>query len=369
MKIVVFGLTISSSWGNGHATLWRGLSRALHGLGHSMVFFERDVHYYARHRDASSITGCDLRLYADWPSALAEAEREVSRSDLAIVTSYCADARAATEIVLAAPRTLRVFYDLDTPVTLDSLESGQTVPYLPEGGLSAFDLVLSFTGGRALDALRSRLGARRVAALYGSVDPHAHRPVPADTRFSADLAYLGTYGEDRRAALDAFLLEPARRLPDMRFLVAGALYPATFPWAKNIAHTGHVPPDEHAAFFSSCGLSLNLTRQAMSRWGWCPSGRLFEAAASGAPQISDVWDGLDSFFEPESEILLARTPDDVVDALRRPRAELRAVADAGRARVFRDHTAFQRANELLALVEGRRPGAARSRHAVAAEEA
>src|SRR4051812_6801044 len=154
MKIVIFGLTISSSWGNGHATLWRGLCKALIHMGHQVVFYERDVPYYAAMRDLHELPGGRLELYADWDDIRQRASRDLVDSDVAIVTSYCPDGLAATEIVLAQDRALRLFYDLDTPVTLARLQAGETVPYIGPSGLRGFDLVLSYSGGRALDEFR-----------------------------------------------------------------------------------------------------------------------------------------------------------------------------------------------------------------------
>lgn len=352
MRIVVFGLTVSSSWGNGHATLWRGLCRALGEAGHRVVFFERDVPYYASHRDGTDFPGCDLRLYPSWEAVRAAARREVAGADVTIVTSYCPDGPRASEVVLEACAGTRVFYDLDTPVTLEELEAGRQVPYLPAGGLSDFDLVLSFTGGAALDALRTRLGARRVVALYGSVDPNVHRPRRPEERFRADLAHLGTYADERRRSLESLFLEPARRSPHRRFLLAGALYPDDFARHPNVRTVAHVGPSDHAAFFSSCDLSLNVTRSAMAKWGFCPSGRLFEAAASGAAQISDAWEGLDAFFHPDSEIVVVRTADDTLAALSLDRGALARMARQARMRTLDEHTSAHRARELIAVVRG-----------------
>ena len=251
MKIVVFGLSISSSWGNGHATLWRGLVRALARAGHNVVFFERDVSWYANARDWHTLPGGALVLYADWNDVHGRAVREVADADVAIVTSYCPDALPARNVILDAARPLAVFYDLDTPVTLACLEAGATVPYLDGAGLSQYALVLSYTGGAALDALQMLLGARRVEALYGHVDPELHRPVAADARLRADLSWLGTWAADRQAALERLFVEPARRSPHARFVIAGAQYPDNFPWIANVHFIDHLAPAEHAAFFCS----------------------------------------------------------------------------------------------------------------------
>lgn len=348
MKLVVFGLTVSSSWGNGHATLWRGLCRALARMGHRIVFFEKDVPYYAFHRDLRELPGTDLVLYEGWADVLLRAKREVADADVAMVTSYCPDGVAASDLVLSS--AFSVFYDLDTPVTLERLEAGQEVAYLPPSGLGGFDLVLSYTGGSALTALRERLGARRAAPLYGSVDPEAHRPGEPSPDYHADLSYLGTWAADRQEALDRLFLEPARRLPDKRFVIAGAQYPADFPWEPNVWFVRHLPPADHPAFYGSSPLTLNVTRAAMARISWCPSGRLFEAAACGTACLSDTWEGLDDFFEPGKEILVAETAEEALEALTLPKEEIARIGRAARERALGEHTAEHRAKQLLDMV-------------------
>ena len=303
MKLTIFGLTVSSSWGNGHATLWRGLIGALARRGHHVVFFECDVPYYASTRDLTEIPGCELRLYRTWEEVWPEAVRELMDCDAAIVTSFCPDGAAAGEAVADLPVGRRIYYDMDTPVTLALVEAGEMPPWLGPSALADYDLVLSFTGGVALEKLRQRLGAVRVASLYGSVDPNAHLRTAPYEQYRADLSYLGTYAEDRQATLQELFIEPARRLSDRRFLIGGAQYPEHFPWTPNIFFVRHLPPAEHPAFFSSSRLTVNVTRRAMAESGWCPSGRLFEAASCGTPIISDWWEGLDLFFTPAQEIL------------------------------------------------------------------
>lgn len=348
MKLVIFGLTISSSWGNGHATLWRGLCRALARKGHRVVFFERDVPYYAAQRDLLQPEGVDLRLYVDWEEVLLQARKEVADADAAMVTSYCPDGRAASDLVLSTSGPLSVFYDLDTPVTLSRLERGEEVAYLPAGGLGGFDLVLSYTGGEALTALRERLRARRVAPLYGSVDPETHCPSEPVPSFQADFSYLGTYAADRQEALERLFLEPARRLPEKRFVIGGAQYPVDFPWGSNVWFVRHLPPADHPAFFASSPLTLNVTRSAMADMGYCPSGRLFEAAACGTAVLSDTWEGLDRFFEPGREIFTAGSTEEVIEILSLPPEEIRRVARAARERTLAEHTAERRAEEMVA---------------------
>ena len=354
MKIVIFGLTISSSWGNGHATLWRGLCRALAELGHRVIFFERDTSYYAQNRDFSDLPGGALVLYPDWDSVRQRAAVELADADLAIATSYCPDALAATELLLNS-KAMAVFYDLDTPVTLSRVEAGEPVPYIGPRGLADFDLVLSYTGGGALQALQQRLGARRAVPLYGHVDPAVHRPAEPQARYRADLSYLGTYAVDRQAMLERLFLAPARRRETRTFLIGGAQYPAGFPWASNIRFVHHVAPADHPAFFSSSRLTLNVTRQAMAEMGWCPSGRLFEAAACGTAVLSDGWQGLGNFFVPGREILVACDAEAAVAALDLSDAEIGRIAAAARERVLSEHTSLHRACELLAALEQSQP--------------
>lgn len=352
MHFVIFGLTVSSSWGNGHATLWRGLLKALARRGHTVRFYEKDVPYYADTRDGwAPPPGVELRLFAEWDEARAEVRRALEDADVAMVTSYCGEGAAVCQAVLEAPRAVRVFYDLDTPVTLSALEQGQQVPYLPQEGLGEFDLVLSYTGGRALDELRSRLGARRTAPLYGWVDPEIHQPAEPVAEFRSDLSYLGTFAPDRQATLEELFVRTARECPSRRFAMGGAQYPENFPWADNIFFVRHLPPPLHAAFFCSSRATLNVTRAAMAEYGFCPSGRLFEAAACGTPLLTDTWEGLDSFFTPGEEILCVRGSADVQAALSRTDTELERIAARARQRTLCEHTAEARAIELERLLD------------------
>lgn len=351
MKFAIFGLTVSSSWGNGHATLWRGLIAALTRNGHEVVFFERNVPYYVENRDLHHLcNNAELVFYSDWNSVCEAASKHVTRADVAMVTSYCPDGAAATDLILSHARGLRVFYDLDTPVTLARLEAGAPVSYLPAHGLGDFDLVLSYTGGEALAALRSKLGARRVAPLYGHVDPAHYQPTTPSVRFASDLSYLGTFAGDRQSLLERLFIEPARLRPGMRFLLGGAGYPQDFPWTGNIFFVRHLPPSEHPTFYSSSRLTLNVTRRDMACMGYCPSGRLFEAAACGVPMLSDWWQGIDHFFEPGKEILITGSAKETVSALDLAPGDLQAIARSARARVLDQHTSERRAQELINLL-------------------
>lgn len=351
MRLVVFGLTVSSSWGNGHATLWRGLAAALGRAGHTLHFFEKDQPWYAAHRDATSLAGGALELYRAFDEVRPRAEAAVAGADVAMVTSYCPDALAATDLVLASSARLKVFYDLDTGVTLDRLRAGAPVDWVGPRGLADFDLVLSFTGGRALSALRSALGARRAAPLYASVDPAVHRPSAPHPAFQGHVSWLGTFAPSRQAGLERLFLAPAARLPDRTFVLAGSMYDASFPWRDNVRYVRHLEPALHPAFFCSSPLTVNVTRAEMAAVGHCPSPRLFEAPACGVPVLSDPFDGLDAFFAPGEELLVARTPGEAAEAIALPREALARIGRRARERALAEHTADVRARELVARCE------------------
>jgi spore maturation protein CgeB len=314
------------------------------------VFFERDVDWYARHRDLVELSQAQLVLYPSWEEIRAVARHHVREADAVMVTSYCPDALAAAELIGEAAGGTSVFYDMDTGVTLARVAAGDPPDYLPPHGLSDFDLVLSYTGGKALDALSADLGARRVAPLYGHVDPDAHRPVAPDPRYSCDLSYLGTYAADRQAALQALFVEPARLRPERRFMLGGSGYPQDFPWTDNIWFVRHLPPGEHAGFFSSSRLTLNVTRADMAAMGWCPSGRFFEAAACGTPVLTDRWEGIEDFFAPGEEVLVADGTQAATAALDLSDAEITRLGRAARERTLSEHTSDRRADQLLALL-------------------
>lgn len=343
MKIVIFGLTITSSWGNGHATIWRGLCRSLEQRGHQIIFFEKDVPYYALRRDITSIPGMEIILYNEWKVILPVAENYLAGADAAMVTSYCPDGKEASKLVISSDAGVKIFYDLDTPVTLKNFSNGEKLFYLPEDGLSDFDLVLSYTGGSALNELKTSLGAKETAPLYGSADPAFHKPVQPVEDYIAHVSYLGTYAADRQDKLEQFFIEPARKLRDYKFLIGGSMYPHDFPWTDNIYFIDHIPPGEHPSFYCSSAFTVNVTRGAMAEMGYCPSGRLFEAAACGVPIISDYWEGIEHFFTPGSEIIIVRTTQDAIDAVSMDERSRDNIAQAARRRILSEHTSVQRA--------------------------
>jgi len=345
VKLVVLGLSLSSSWGNGHATTYRALLRAFARRGHEVLFLERDVPWYGAHRDLPDPPFCRLAFYADLPELQRRWGAEVARADAVIVGSYVPDGVAVGRWAQATARGTTAFYDIDTPVTLAKLAAGDH-EYLSPELIPGYRLYLSFTGGPTLQDLERRLGSPAARALYCSVDAEAYRPVSAPRRW--DLSYLGTYSPDRQPTLERLLLEPARRAPHLRFCVAGPQYPGDIAWPANVERLEHVPPADHPRFYAASRFTLNVTRADMIAAGWSPSVRLFEAGACGSPIISDLWEGLGSLFAPGREIVLAEDADAVLRALSLDEAARDALARAARARILAAHTADHRAGELEA---------------------
>lgn len=346
LRIVILGLTITSSWGNGHATTFRGLVRGLTRRGHRVLFLERDKPWYAENRDLPRPPYGETRLYGSPEQLRQRWGAAIRMADLVVVGSYVPDGIQVGGIVQQLATGATAFYDIDTPVTLAALAAGRC-EYLSTELLRGYDLYLSFTGGPTLDELETEFGARAARPLYCSADPDIYRPDPAPHRW--DLGYLGTYSPDRQPTLEALLCRPALGWPEGRFVVAGPLYPSDLAWPANVERIEHLSPAQHRSFYVSQRFTLNVTRADMVRRGYSPSVRLFEAACCGVPIISDWWPGLDAFFRPGEEILIARDPAEAQSYLRDlPEQKRRAIAEAARARVLASHTGDHRAAELEA---------------------
>jgi spore maturation protein CgeB len=360
MNIVILGLSITSSWGNGHATTFRGLVRELAARGHDVLFLERDVPWYASNRDLPDPPYCTTRLYRGLAQLKHRYARHVREADLVIVGSYVPEGVAVGEWVTETAQGLTAFYDIDTPVTLAKLAKGD-FEYLSPHLIPRYDIYFSFTGGPTLRKIERKYGSPMARALYCSFDPDHYYPQKRRIRW--DLGYLGTYSDDRQPTVERLLLEPARRRRTGSFIVAGPQYPADIVWPRNVARVEHLPPREHRAFYNAQRFTLNVTRAEMIRAGWSPSVRLFEAAACGVPIISDWWDGLDSLFEPDREILIAEGAADVLRFLRMKDDDRRALGARARERVLEEHTAAHRALEVERAVSEARasvPAAAAS---------
>ena len=350
MKIVVLGLSLGSSWGNGHATTFRALLGAL-GRRHDILFLEREQPWYAANRDLPEPDFCRLAFYESL-GGLGAHRAEIAEADAVILGSYVPEGVAVAQRIAPWVRGAFCFYDIDTPVTLAKLAAGDT-EYLSAEIIPLFDIYFSFTGGPTLERLRRDFGARHPVALYCSVDPARYHPMDVPRRW--DLGYLGTYSPDRQPALQRLLLEPAARAPEHKFVVAGPMYPADIAWPANVERIEHLPPAAHAAFYAAQAWTLNITRADMIAAGHSPSVRLFEAAACGVPILSDNWPGLDTVFAPGREIVLAKATSDVLRALDLPEADRLAIAAAGRARCLAGHTAAHRAAELEAAIAAHQP--------------
>lgn len=348
LSIVIVGLSLSSSWGNGHATTYRSLISGLAALGHDVHFLERDVPWYAAHRDLPDPGFCRLDYFDSTADLVTRFGPELTRADAVIVGSYVPDGVAVIDALEALPLQRFAFYDIDTPVTLAGLEAG-TEDYLARRQIRLFDACFSFSGGPTLDRLETEFGARAAHALYCSVDPDACHPSGAAPEW--DLGYLGTYSPDRQPTLERLLLEPARRLPHRRFVVAGPMYPPDIDWPANVERIEHLPPARHADFYSRQRFTLNVTRADMIAAGWSPSVRIFEAAAAGTPLISDVWPGLTELLPAPEAIRLARKAGDVIAILEATDEPARlAQARHARAIVLARHTGRARAAELVAAL-------------------
>jgi spore maturation protein CgeB len=348
LDIVIFGLSITSSWGNGHATTFRALVRALSARGHNVCFLERDVPWYAEHRDLPNPPYGLTKLYKSIAELKKRFAQRVLNADLCIVGSYVPDGVVIGEWVLNTCRGVRAFYDIDTPVTLAKLAAGDA-EYVTSSLVRRYDLYLSFSGGPVLRKIEDQHGSPMARALYCSVDPKVYFPEERAPKW--DLGYMGTYSADRQPSLDHLLIAPAQRSPELKTVVAGPMYPREITWPGNVERIEHLAPASHRRFYNSQRFTLNLTRADMRRAGHSPSVRIFEAAACGTPIISDYWHGLEDFFDLEKEILTASSTAEMLTYLNEITEEQRcAMGERARLRVLANHTPEQRALELESYV-------------------
>ncbi|MBA4149776.1 MAG: glycosyltransferase [Verrucomicrobia bacterium] len=344
LKIVVLGLSITSSWGNGHATTYRGLMRELSARGHEVLFLERNTEWYESNRDMPKPPYGRTEIYENIEQLKERFENDIREADCVILGSYVPEGAVIGDWITRTAQKVKAFYDIDTPVTLANLENGD-LDYLTRGLIPRYDLYLSFTGGPTLDRLEKQLGSPMARALHCSVDPKIYYPEDHDRPW--DLGYLGTYSADRQPSVHKLLIEPAVQMPKSQFVVAGPQYPKEVHWPTNVERITHLAPAEHRKFYGRQCFTLNVTRSEMVTAGYSPSVRMFEAAACGTPIISDYWDGLDTFFELGEEVLVARSGEDVLNfMLRVPREDRVEIGELARRRVLKEHTAAHRASEL-----------------------
>jgi len=351
VKIVVYGLTITSSWGNGHATTYRSLCKALARRGHQIHFVEKDVEWYRSNRDLPEPDFCTVHLYESWTSDRNSLLQLAADADVVVIGSYFPDGIDAARELLERQRCPLLFYDIDTPITLAQLRAAGGTEYIAAALIPRFAAYLSFTGGPALQELEQVFGSPRAVPFFCSVDPDLYRPSTPRTEFRCDLSYLGTYAPDRQPKLSALLDDVAASVPQMRFLVAGPQYPEDLTWRPNVRRLIHVSPPDHPGFYSSSRFTLNLTRDDMAAAGYSPSVRLFEASACGATILSDAWPGLDQFLTPGSEILLPADTAEVATILQEmSETEARRIGMRARDRILSQHTAEHRAAEFEQIV-------------------
>lgn len=349
MKFVIIGLSVTSSWGNGHATTYRALLKQLAALGHDLLFLEKDVPYYAQNRDMPKPDFCKLGLYSSEADLKRDYKQEVKEADVVIVGSYVPKGVEVGNWVTKTAEGITAFYDIDTPVTLAKLKR-KDYEYLDPELISKYNLYLSFSGGPILRFLEEHYGSPMARALYCSVDPDLYYPEDKEEKWK--MGYLGTYSDDRQPTLEELLNKPAAGFPDNRFIVAGPQYPEEIKWSHNVERIDHLPPAKHREFYNSQKFTLNVTREDMIKAGYSPSVRLFEAAACGVPIISDYWEGIDSIFEPGKEILIAKQASEVMEYFRSiSESERKKIGENARKKVMARHTARARAEELEAYVK------------------
>jgi spore maturation protein CgeB len=361
MKIAFYGSSLLSSYWNGAATYYRGLLRELAGLGHAITFYEPDAFDRQQHRDMAPPDWARVVVYDATEEALRRVVAEAAQAEVVVKASGVGvfDDALITGLVQAArPGAIRIFWDVDAPATLAEIQPQPEHPL--RRALPQLDYVLTYGGGPPVIAAYEALGARRCIPIYNALDATTHHPVPAEPRFAADLAFLGNRLPDREARVEEFFLAAAAALPQRAFLLGGSGW-ADKSLPPNVRLLGHVYTRDHNAFNVSPLAVLNIARDSMAATGYSPATRVFEAAGAGACLITDAWTGLEQFLEEGREVLVARDGRDVAAHLAELTPERsRAIGEAARQRVLRDHTYALRAVEVDALLR---------RHAAAAPAA
>src|SRR5688572_3523505 len=348
MNIAFFGSSLVSAYWNGAATYYRGLIRALHERGHRVTFYEPNAYGRQEHRDIPDPEWARVVVYSgtDQNAALA-AVKEAEAADLVVKASGVGVFdELLEEAVLDCRRNgaIVAFWDVDAPATLDRIENNPKDPFnalIPE-----YDVVFTYGGGDPVIRAYRSAGARDCVPIYNALDPHTHHPVPRDERFEGDLGFLGNRLPDREARVEEFFLKVAGRMPNKQFIIGGNGW-SDKPKTPNVRDVGHVYTSDHNAFNCSPRAVLNINRESMARYGFSPPTRVFEAAGAGACLITDHWEGIGMFLEPDSEVLVAASGDDVVAHLAELTPEkAQQIGRAGYKRVLSEHT-YEHRVELL----------------------
>jgi spore maturation protein CgeB len=352
MRISFFGSSLVSSYWNGAATYYRGLLKAMAALGYQVTFYEPDAYERQKHRDIPDPDWARSMVYPatedGWRRALDEA---IGEADLIVKASGVGvfDAELETAIPDIAPaRAMIALWDVDAPATLESIAADprnhlrQAIP--------RYDLVLTYGGGQPVVSGYLRLGARQCVPVYNGVDPHTHFPTPERSAFACDLSFLGNRMPDREARVEEFFLVPASRLPNRKFLLGGSGWD-TKQLPANVSLAGHVGTADHNAFFCSSLATLNINRDSMARFGFSPPTRIFEAAGCGSCVVSDAWPGIEEFFEPNREILVAHGGEGVAALLEElSPPDARHIGLAARRRALAEHTYGARARQVARIL-------------------
>ena len=344
MHIAFYGSSLLSSYWNGAATYYRGLLSALARHGHGITFYEPDAFERQQHKDIEPQEWAKVVVYAATPEGVRGVLADAAHADVVVKASGVGvfdDELLSGAIAAATPDALRIFWDVDAPATLQSLRAEPDHPL--HAALASLDMVLTYGGGPPVVAAYRKFGARDCVPIYNALDPSTHHPAPPDEQFASDLCLLANRLPDRESRIEQFFLSPAAMLPGRRFLLGGAGWHDK-PMPANVRGIGHVRTAEHNSFNASALAVLNVARDSMADVGFSPATRVFEAAGAGACLITDAWEGIELFLEPDSEILVARDGADVAEhlgALTRDRAQ--AIGARALQRVLREHTYEQRA--------------------------
>ena len=343
MKIYVFGSSLTSCYWNGAATYYRGIYKNLSRLGHEITFAEPDIYNRQQNRDCSEIDYATVRVY-ETPRDLDTVLSEACDSDLIIKHSGVGadDELLEAEVLLRDSEATRVaFWDVDAPATLARVEQNPRDPFRKL--IPKYDFVFTYGGGDPVVGQYMDLGAMNCIPIYNGLDPDTHYPVTPNEKFKCDLAFVGNRLPDREARVEQFFLAAAEKAPAFQFLLGGEGWGSrTLP--KNVRWIGHVGTDSHNTINCSARMVLNINRESMARTGFSPPTRVFEAAGAGACLITDAWKGVEQFFEPSREILVAHGADEIVSYLREiSPADAHRIGSAMRTRALRDHVYESRA--------------------------
>jgi len=351
VKLAFYGSSLLSSWWNGAATYYRGLLRDLAGRGYEVTFYEPDAYERQQHRDMEPQPWAKSVVYPATSEGLRSVLEQARAADIVVKASGVGvfdDELIAGIVEQARPGALKIFWDVDAAATLDEMRRDEDHPV--RRALPELDLVLTYGGGPPVVEAYERFGAARCVPIYNALDPVTHHPVEPDPRFAADLSFLGNRLPDREARVEQFFLEPAAELPGRSFLIGGNGW-ETKPMPENVRHLGHVFTTEHNAFNCTPLAVLNVARDSMAHIGFSPATRVFEAAGAAACLITDAWEGIELFLEPDREVLVARDGRDVAEHVRSLTPErAHEIGAAALRRVLAEHTYAHRGAQVDAVL-------------------